>query len=168
MVNRLNGDLANGFGNLSQRVLSMIAKNCDGALPQPGALTASDERLLAAGEGLLDKLRAELGQQAFHRALDALWQVIGDGNRYVDEHAPWALRKSDPARMNTVLYVLAETIRRLAILTQPFMPDSCGRILNQLGVPTDRRSFAELGAGRALAPGSALPKPEGVFPRFVE
>jgi methionyl-tRNA synthetase len=168
MVNRLNGDLANDFGNLSQRVLSMIAKNCDGAVPQPGALTASDERLLAAGEGLLDKLRAELGQQAFHRALDALWQVIGDGNRYVDEHAPWALRKSDPARMNTVLYVLAETIRRLAILTQPFMPDSCGRILNQLGVPADRRSFAELGAGRALAPGSALPKPEGVFPRFVE
>jgi methionyl-tRNA synthetase len=168
MVNRLNGDLANDFGNLAQRVLSMIAKNCDGAVPQPSALTASDERLLAAGAALLDKLRAELGQQAFHRALDALWQVIGDGNRYVDEHAPWALRKSDPARMNTVLYVLAETIRRLAILTQPFMPDSCGRILDQLGVPTDRRSFAEVEAGRALAPGSALPKPEGVFPRFVE
>jgi methionyl-tRNA synthetase len=168
MVNRLNGDLANDFGNLSQRVLSMIAKNCDGAVPQPGALTESDERLLAAGQALLDKLRTELGQQAFHRALDALWQVIGDGNRYVDEHAPWALRKSDPVRMNTVLYLLAETIRRLAILTQPFMPGSCGRILDQLGVPTDRRSFAELGAGRALAPGSALPKPEGVFPRFVE
>ena len=168
MAGRINSDLANDFGNLAQRVLTMVHRNCNGAVPQPGALAPADRALVEAAEGLLDRVRAEFEQQAFHRGLELIWQVVGDANRYVDEQAPWALRKTDPARMNTVLYVLAETIRHLAILTQPVMPDSASRLLDQLAVAPERRSFAALGPEGALVPGTALPKPEPVFPRYVK
>ncbi|HUZ71624.1 MAG TPA: methionine--tRNA ligase [Stellaceae bacterium] len=167
VVNRINGDLANDFGNLAQRVLAMINRNCAGKVPTPGALAPADEALLAAARGLLDKARAEYAEQSFHRALELLWQVVADANRYVDEQAPWALRRSDPARMATVLYVLAETIRHLAILVQPVVPQAAARLLDQLAQPPERRSFAAL-AAHPLAPGTALPAPEGIFPRFVE
>ena len=166
MVHRMNGDLANDLGNLAQRVLSMINKNCGAAVPTPGAFNGSDETLLAAAGRLRDRVRAELDVQSFHRALDAIWQVVGDANRYVDEQAPWALKKTDPQRMATVLYVLAETVRVLALVTQPFMPQSCGRLLDQLGVSAEARDFAAL--AERLASGTPLPKPEGVFPRYVE
>ncbi|MEA2781871.1 MAG: methionyl-tRNA synthetase [Rhodospirillaceae bacterium] len=166
MVNRMNGDLANDFGNLAQRVLSMINKNCGAVVPTPGPFTAADEAMLAAARAVYPKLAAEIGRQAFHVGLETIWQVIGAANRYVDEQAPWALRKTDPIRMGTVLYVVAEVVRRLAILAQPFMPDSCGRLLDQLAVPADQRQFAALDG--MLTAGVSLPKPEGVFPRFVD
>ncbi|BBK37271.1 methionine--tRNA ligase [Allostella sp. ATCC 35155] len=168
MVHRLNGDLANDYGNLVQRVLSMVAKNCDGRTPQPGLLAAADTALLGRTGALLPTVRELLLEQQFHRALEAVWEVVGAANRYVDEQAPWTLRKTDPPRMATVLYVLAETIRRLALLTQPFMPQASAKILDQLGVPDDRRGFADLGAGSALVAGTPLPKPEGVFPRHLD
>jgi methionyl-tRNA synthetase len=168
MVHRMNGDLANDLGNLAQRVLSMINKNCAEQVPQPGAFTDADSKLLGSAHDLLAKVRPLFAEQAFHRALEAIWQVVGDGNRYVDEQAPWALKKTDPARMATVLYVLAETVRQLAILVQPIMPDSMAKMLDQLAVPANARSFASLGEGGALKPGTSLPKPEGVFPRYVE
>ncbi len=166
MIHRMNGDLANDLGNLAQRVLSMIARNCAGAVPAPGAFTAADEALLDAARGLLPRVTAEIDRQAFHLALEAVWQVVGAANRYVDEQAPWALRRSDPARMGTVLYVVADAVRRIAILLQPFMPGSAARLLDQLGVAPEARRFAEL--DRALASGAALPAPSGVFPRYVE
>ncbi|HEY4163112.1 MAG TPA: methionine--tRNA ligase [Dongiaceae bacterium] len=168
MVHRMNGDLANDLGNLAQRVLSMVHKNCDAKVPHHGALTEADQKLLGAAHGLLEATRPLMKAQLFHKALEAIWQVIGDGNRYVDEQAPWALRKTDPDRMNTVLYVLAETIRHLALIVQPVMPSSAGRILDQLAVDAGDRSFAAFGPEHALEAGIDLPKPEGVFPRFVE
>ncbi len=168
MLRRMNSDLANDYGNLCQRVLSMIHKNCAGELPVPGDLDAADEAMLAKAESMLDDCRHLMDRQATHAALEAIWTVISEANRYVDTVAPWALRKSDPARMATVLWVLAETIRRVAILTQPFMPDASARILDQLSVPTDHRSFGYLSDAEKLAGGVALPKPEGVFPRLVE
>jgi len=168
MVHRMNGDLANDLGNLAQRVLSMINKNCDAKVPQSGAFSDADQKLLGSAHDLLAKVRPLFAEQAFHRALEAIWQVVGDGNRYVDEQAPWALKKTDPARMATVLYVLAETVRHLAILVQPIMPDSMAKMLDQLTVPATARTFAALGEGGALKAGTKLPKPEGVFPRYVE
>ena len=166
MVGRINGDLANDFGNLAQRVLSFVNKNAGAKVPEPGKLAPADEGLLAAARGLLSRSRQEYAEQGFHRALEALFEVVAHANRYVDEQAPWTLRKVDPLRMATVLYVLAETIRRLAILAQPVMPLSMAKLLDQLGVPPEKRDFAALEA--ALVPGTALPKPEGVFPRYVE
>jgi methionyl-tRNA synthetase len=166
MVARLNGDLANDYGNLAQRVLSMINRNCAAVVPQPGAFIDADERLLGESYGLLERVRALVSEQSFHLALEAIWRVVGDANRYVDEQAPWALRRTDPARMGTVLYVLAETLRHLAILTQPFVPEAAGKLLDQLAVPADARAFGDLAT--ALPPGRALPAPQGIFPRFVE
>ena len=167
MVNRINGDLANGFGNLAQRVLKMIRSSCGAAVPEPGGLLPSDGALLASARGLRDRLRGELEQQAFHTALDVLGQVVGAADRYVNEQMPWSLRKSDPNRMNTVLYVLAETLRHLAIISQPFMPQSCSRLLDFLAVPTAHRTFASL-ASHPLKPRTPLPAPEGIFPRYVQ
>ena len=168
MVARCNGDLANDLGNLAQRVLSMVAKNCGGALPEPGEPVAADAALLERARGLLPVLRSEMSALAFHRGLEAVWAVIGDANRYVDEQAPWALRKTDPARMATVLYTLAETVRIIAILLQPFMPDAMARMLDQLAVAGDQRDYRRIDAKSALVPATPLPRPEGVFPRFVE
>jgi len=166
MVNRMNGELANDYGNLAQRVLSMIAKNCDGKVPEPGTFSADDEAMLGAARELLATLRETTDVQAFHEALEAIWAVIRAANAYVDAQAPWKLRKEDPARMATVLYVLAECIRMLALLTQPFMPDASAKLLDQLAVGADARDFAAF--GQALAAGTELPKPQGVFPRFTE
>ena len=144
LVGRLNGDLANAYGNLCQRVLSIVAKNCGEKVPAKGTLTEADTALLDRAKGLLAIVRAELDEQAFHRALIAIWEVIADANRYVDAQAPWALAKTDPVRRDTVLWVLAETIRRVTLLVQPFMPNSTAKILDQLGVPAEARAFAAL------------------------
>lgn len=169
MVRRINHDLANDYGNLAQRVLAMIAKNCGGRVPEPGPLDEADEALLDVAQGLLGRVRETMREIAGQKALELIWEVCGDANRYVDAQAPWALRKTDPARMATVLWVLAETVRHLAILTQPFMPASSTRLLDLLGVPEHQRSFAALEAdGPKLAPGTPLPSPSGVFPRYAE
>jgi len=167
VVNRMNSELANDFGNLAQRVLSMVNKNCEAAVPHPGDLTIDDAGLLRGAREVLEKMRAAIDEQLIHQALAALWAVVGDANRYVDAQAPWALKKTDPERMATVLYVLAEVIRHLAILAQPVVPDGAGRMLDQLAVAEDQRSFAALTDDRMLRPGTALPKPQGVFPRYA-
>ena len=168
IIHRINGDLANDLGNLAQRVLSMVNRNCDAELPSPGDLSPEDEALLGQADGLLDRIREQFEVQAFHESLEAIWAVVRAANAYVDHQAPWTLRKEDPARMVTVLYVLAEVIRQLSILVQPFMPDSAAAMLDQLAVGIDQRDFAALGPSGRLPPGTTLPKPEGIFPRYVE
>ncbi len=168
IVNRMNSELANDLGNLAQRVLSMVAKNCAGAVPTPGSYSDEDNALLADAHALYAKVGANMDEQAFHEALETVWMLIRAANGYVDHQAPWALRKTDPARMNTVLYCLAETIRHIAIILQPFMPDSMALMLDQLAVGENERTFEYLGAEHALTPETALPKPQGVFPRHVD
>jgi len=169
MIHRVNGDLANDFGNLSQRVLSMVFKNCDGQMPAlPSSPTAEDEAIFASCDGLLAEVRAEIDQQAFHEALRIIWQVIAEANKYVDAQAPWGLKKTDPKRMAEVLAVLAEIIRQVAILVQPVMPSSAAKILDQLGVSEIERGFDVIGGAGRLGSGHAIAKPEPVFPRYVE
>ncbi|GAB5387515.1 MAG: methionine--tRNA ligase [Alphaproteobacteria bacterium] len=167
MIQRINSELANDLGNLCQRSLSMVHKNCGAAVPTPGEFTDEDKALIAQARGLRDAMAAQLEEQMFHKALDAAWAVIGEANRYVDAQAPWALRKTDPARMETVLYVLAEVIRHVAILLQPVMPDSCARMLDLLVIADDKRDFAALTEADSLVAGTELPKPVGIFPRYV-
>lgn len=168
IINRINSELANDYGNLAQRVLSFIAKNVDAKVPTPGELTADDEALRKILQDLPGNVRAAFDNLAYSQALEAIWAVIRAANVYVDKQAPWALRKTDPARMETVLYMLCEAIRRVAILTQPFMPAASEKLLDQLGVPSDERSFVALEVGHRLTPGTPLPAPQGVFPRFIE
>ena len=164
-VRRVNGDLANDLGNLAQRVLSMIAKNCGGTAPEPGVLQDDEKTLLNAIEGLLEENRAHLERQAIHAMLEAIWRQVAAVNGYFSAAEPWALKNTDPGRMGSVLWVAAEAVRRLAILIQPVMPDSMAKLLDQLAVPEDQRSFDDLGAGGSLQPGTALPAPSAVFPR---
>ncbi|WP_186389472.1 methionine--tRNA ligase [Stappia sp. TSB10P1A] len=168
IVNRINADLANDLGNLAQRSLSMIGKNCEGRLPEPGAFTAEDEAIVGQADAMLAGAREAMSRQAIHQALSVVWACVAEANRYFAAQEPWALKKSDPARMATVLYVTAEVIRQIAILAQPVIPTSAGKLLDLLAVPVDARAFDRLGASGRLAAGAELPKPEGVFPRYVE
>lgn len=165
-ITRINSDLANGFGNLAQRTLSMIAKNCDGKVPSHGDFTAEDKALLKdAHENLLATLRREFDKRSFNRALEAVMKIVYDANAYIDVQAPWSLKKTDIKRMETVLYVLAETIRCLAIAMQSVTPQSAAKMLDQVAVPMDKRQYANISTD-ALEPGTPLPAPEGVFPRI--
>ena len=168
LVNRINADLANDFGNLAQRSLSMIAKNCGGVVPEPGAFSDADKAILAQADGLLAGARAAMENYEIHNMLAEVWALIGEANRYFAGEAPWALKKTDPKRMETVLYVTAELIRQAAILAQPATPVAAARMLDLLALPEDARSFASLGAGGRLKPGTVLPAPAAVFPRWVE
>jgi methionyl-tRNA synthetase len=163
---RINADLANDLGNLAQRTLSMIAKNCGNAVPPDGPATEADAALLAEVSGMLAEARAAHAAVRPDLALDAIWARVGAVNGYLNEMAPWALRKTDPARADVVLYHAAECIRRIALLVQPAMPDSAAKLLDQLAVGADGRSFGAFDA--RLVPGTALPPPQGVFPRWVE
>ncbi|MSO98924.1 MAG: methionine--tRNA ligase [Rhodospirillaceae bacterium] len=164
---RINGELANEFGNLAQRGLGFIAKTLGSVLPAPGAYTPEDNEILKACAELIVPARVAMDAQGFDKALDAIWAVVRAANQYVDKQAPWALKKTDPARMNTVLYVMAEIVRHLAIIMQPFVPTSANKMLDQLGVAADARSFAHLGRNHALKGGTTLPAPSPVFPRYV-
>jgi len=168
IVNRINADLANDLGNLAQRSLSMIAKNCDAILPQPAELSDADKAILGAADGLLARCRSEMDRLAIHRALEAIWSVVGEANRYFANEEPWALKKSDPARMASVLYVTAEVVRQIAILARPVVPASANRLLDLLGVAVEARDFAHLGAAGRLKPGTNIAPPVPVFPRFVD
>jgi methionyl-tRNA synthetase len=168
IVARINADLANDLGNLAQRSLSMIAKQLSGVLPEPGALSDNDRAILAQADRMIEIARPAMQSQQIHQWLNAVWAVVADANRYFAGEAPWALAKTDPARQKTVLYVTVEVIRQIAILTQPAMPQASEKLLDLLGIAPAARDFARLGEGGRIAPGTTLPAPSGVFPRYVE
>jgi methionyl-tRNA synthetase len=168
IVNRINADLANDLGNLAQRSLTMVARQLGGKLPQPGALSDADKTMLAAADAMIGKAREAMKTQGLHHVLGIVWAVVADANRYFAGEAPWALAKTDPVRQGTVLYVTAEVIRQVAILTQPIMPTAAAKLLDLLAVPVAERQFAALDGGRRLAAGATLPAPSPVFPRYVE
>ena len=169
IVSRINVELANDLGNLAQRSLSLIARNCGGRRPALGPSTEQDAALLSDAHSLLGSLRGHIERQTFHEGLEEIWKVIRAANGYIDRQAPWALNKTDKVRMGTVLRVLLRTLRVVATLLQPVMPESMGRMLDQLGIPADARTFAALETAPAPLPaGEPLPAPQGVFPRYVE
>jgi methionyl-tRNA synthetase len=166
LISRMNTELANDLGNLCQRSVSLIARNCAGVLPERGALTQDDEEMLGLADGLVESLRDRMDRQALHEALEEVWKVIRAANAYIDRQAPWALKKTDPVRMAAVLRVLAEVIRSVATMLLPFMPQSMARMLDQVGAPRGLRTIA--GLQTPLPEGTILPAPQGVFPRFAE
>ena len=167
VVNRINADLANDLGNLAQRSLSMIAKNCDGKVPTRGALSDEDMDLLKAASALYAVVTDQMERFEIHAYLASVFEVIAAANRYFAAQEPWALKKTDPERMATVLYVTIETVRHAALLLQPVMPAAMSRLLDQLAVTEDHRQFEHVDA-HPLKPGTDLPAPQGIFPRFVD
>lgn len=168
IVNRINADLANDLGNLAQRSLSMINKNCGGRVPAKGPLSAEDEAILAQTYAIHKIAQTAIKEQLVHKALDAIWDVVAETNRYFAAQAPWILKKTDEARMETVLWVTSEILRVVSILVQPVMPVSAAKLLDLLAVPESDRGFKNLSPDHAMTPGLELPLPVGVFPRFVD
>jgi methionyl-tRNA synthetase len=168
IVARINADLANDLGNLAQRSLSMITKQYEGVLPVPGAFSDNDKAILAQADGMIELARTAMATQQIHQYLNAVWAVVAEANRYFAGEAPWALAKTDPPRQRTVLYVTAEVVRQIAILAQPVMPESSARLLDSLGIPAEARDFASLGGAARIEPGTKLPAPVGIFPRYIE
>ena len=168
IVNRINADLANDLGNLAQRSLSMIAKNLNGVMPAFAQPEEADRELLEQAYGLVDKARAAMNDLALHTLLAETWKVVADANRYFASEEPWIKRKTDQARFEAILAVTAEVLRVIAIIAQPTIPESAGRLLDLLGVPVDCRTFAHTNAGYRVEAGTQLPPPQPIFPRYVE
>jgi methionyl-tRNA synthetase len=168
IVARINADLANDLGNLAQRSLSMLAKQYQGVLPEPGEFTDNDKAILAQADGMIALARSAMATQQIHQALNAVWAVVAEANRYFAGEAPWALAKTDPKRQATVLYVTAEVVRQTAILAQPAMPEASSKLLDILGIPDDVNSRNFVALATRIQPGSVLPPPAPVFPRYIE
>ncbi len=179
IVARLNADLANDLGNLAQRSLTMIARNCGGSVPdwREASPAAEDLAMLARADALVGEARRHMQSFALHLYIGAVFDVVSEANRYFANAEPWRLARTDPARMRLVLYVTIETLRIAAILLQPAMPASMGALLDLLSVAPQARTLASLKTGAAgsrldapfrLEPGRVLPAPAPVFPRYVE
>jgi methionyl-tRNA synthetase len=167
IVNRVNADLANDIGNLAQRSLSMIGKNCAAKLPTPQGFSKEDNAILALLDGLKPRTDAAMQGHEIHNYLACVMEAVSDANRYFAAQEPWALKTENPERMGTVLYVTAEVVRQAAILLQPVIPEGAAKLLDYLAVSPDARSFAHLGAAHRLTPAMDLPTPQGVFPRLT-
>ena len=167
-IHRINGDLANDFGNLAQRCLSMIAKNCGGKVPNNRQPKKQDERIKDISVNIISPLRDFIDNQEIHKALELIWLQISKINSYFTGEEPWVLKTKNPARMGSVLYRTADSIRNLAILAQPVMPDAMNKMLDLLSVPENQRTFAHLGDDFALKPGTKLPDPVAIFPRIQD
>ncbi|MEM1287862.1 MAG: methionine--tRNA ligase [Pseudomonadota bacterium] len=166
IVGRINADLANDLGNLAQRCLSMVAKNCAGLVPQHGDLLADDQALIASAKNLLGEARGAIDRQELHTVLNAIWSVVGDANRYFAGQEPWALKKTNPERMQTVLWTTMEVLRRIGLMIQPTLPEAGAKLLDLLGVEQDARAFDSFDS--PLSAGVELPKPVPIFPRYVD
>ncbi|MDE2384987.1 MAG: methionine--tRNA ligase [Alphaproteobacteria bacterium] len=166
IVARMNADLANDLGNLAQRSLSMINKNCNAAVPACGALSENDKAMLAQADAMLAEVRQHHAAYAISKAMDVIWKVVAEANRYFAGEAPWALKKTDPAKMETVLYVTAEVLRMVGLLVQPYVPQAAAKLLDALAVPENARGFDSFAA--RLKQGTSLPPPQPIFPRYAE
>jgi methionyl-tRNA synthetase len=172
LINRINADLANDLGNLLHRTLSMINRFNDGVIAAPGEVAEIDNELIKLAHNTAADYERNMDHQEINTTLKDLWALISRANKYIDETGPWALAK-DPAkkgRLNTVLYNLAETLRIVAILVSPFMPNTAPRIWKQLGIETDFASvrLADSQHWGLLPVGTKVAKPEPIFPRIEE
>lgn len=172
LIEKVNADLVNNLGNLAQRSLSMIFKNCDGKIPEPTSFVPNDKKLLdyltdnefLNYENRLTLLRTNLD---FQGMIEQICKFGNECNTYIEEQAPWALKKTNVRRMDTVLYVLAESIRKIAIMLKPLCPISADKILDQLKISSNEREFANLTNDFMIKSNIEIEKPQGVFPRLV-
>ncbi len=164
LINRINSDLANGYGNLFQRVTSMIIKNCNAVIPiKPNDFQDEDLKLINSIRNSLQNYRSLMDEQKFDQFLKNIWLVISDANKYVDNQAPWSLKKNDFKRMEVVLYTLIETIRQISIMLQPFIPNTSNSILEHIQIPLVLRDIKSIEL--VFDGGIKIYTPKPLFPR---
>jgi len=168
IVNRMNADLANDLGNLAQRSLSMVAKNLDGKMPRFGSLLAQDQSLIDDAYALPIKARGAMQDFALHTMLSDIWKTVADANRYFASEEPWAQRKVNLERFETILATTLEVLRVVAIMVQPIIPQAAERLMDSLGVDEDNRQFIHIDPTYRVSAGKDLPTPQPIFPRYVE
>jgi methionyl-tRNA synthetase len=171
IVTRANADLSNSFGNLAQRTLAQIFKNCEGCLPEIHGHSDADNALFAlVGKTVAETIPAAFEELALSQAVEAWMQAVFACNAYIDEQAPWALKKTDPERMQTVLATLYICIAQLAVGILPVIPVSANKLLDRMGVDPSLRTPEGIGSHwySPLADGSGfrLEQPTALFPRL--
>ena len=164
LIKRVNSDLANDYGNLAQRVLSFVYKNNNASMPGYTVFNEEDKILLDLINTINNNIKEFMNDYQVTNALEELWIVIRKCNTYIDEQAPWSLKKTDLERMNTVLYVLCTVIKKISLIALNFVPIGANKILDQLSIPNNKRQYEHF--NDELCPEALLPKPEGVFPRL--
>ncbi|MDC3141426.1 methionine--tRNA ligase [Alphaproteobacteria bacterium] len=164
LINRINSDLANNYGNLFQRVTSMIFKNCNEVIPiRPNDFQDEDLNLINSIRNSLQNYKSLIDEQKFDQFLKNIWSVISDANKYVDNQAPWSLKKNDFQRMEVVLYTLIETIRQISIMLQPFIPNTSKSILDHIRIPLVQRDIKSIEL--FFDGGIKISTPKPLFPR---
>ena len=166
LISRINDDLSNDLGNLCQRVLKFIFKNCNSKLPSKPKVLEKNERLIINNCNLMHKkMISHLDDQNFDRALKEVWKIISDSNKFIDLSEPWKLKTTNPDKMEDILWVLVELIRKIAIVLQPFMPNSSCKILDQLSIPEDERDYDSFKNNYVKS--AEIKIPEAVFPKYI-
>jgi methionyl-tRNA synthetase len=160
-IERINAELVNKIGNLMHRTVSFAYKYCEQKVPTTSEYMPQDHRILSQGYNLIDKIRTLIDEQSLKQVLEEIINLANAANLFIDEEAPWKLKSSDPKRMQTILYVLMEIIRVVAILLQPFIPESANRILDYFHIK--ERTFAALNNDHAIVSGIQIDQPTIIF-----
>jgi len=170
IVNRSNAELANSFGNLAQRTLSLIYKNCSGVLPPILRQTDDDLALFTTVDRVVgQEMPSAYEELAFSHALESWMSAVFACNAYIDAQAPWALKKTDPERMRTVLATLYVVIAQLAVAVAPVMPSSMRKLLDSMGVAIELRTIDGVRStwySPLVEAGYTIEQPTGLFPRL--
>lgn len=169
LVQYNNSELANKIGNLLQRTCAFIYKNCDAKMPQVNAdyiKELYETEFFIELQSIVTRSVKEMENFNINNVLDNIIKIAEQSNVYIDQQAPWALKDTDPAKMHQILYRLVESLRYIAILLQPFIPDSAAKMLDQLGISVTERDFSCLNIEFAIKAGRQIEKPEGIFPRL--
>ncbi|WP_341820945.1 methionine--tRNA ligase [Wolbachia endosymbiont (group A) of Myopa testacea] len=165
MISRINSELANNIGNLVQRTISFLHKQCSGIVPTIDQSLLKGEESLPGCKAILDQVMNYLSKYEFNQIILLIINISSEANAYIDKNAPWILSKTDRERMNLVIYKLLEYIRIIGILLQPIVPKSAEMILNQLQIPKEQRDLKSL-YNACVSSGITLPKPTPFFSKF--
>ncbi|WP_370930828.1 methionine--tRNA ligase [Bartonella sp. DGB1] len=165
MVNRINSDLANDLGNLAQRSLSMIAKNCNSRIPSNKNLDEEEKQLLSHAQNSYKLIVKAMQDNQPNNALSEIFNIISTTNKYFANQKPWELKKTNYQKFENILYITLELLRRIAILLIAFIPESANKLLDLLAIEPEERNFKYIDI--PLKPGTILPEPKAIFPRFI-